>query len=74
MESQWIHSDNSSHHRSQDGDYVHDGQDDYSDSCDNSFIYDSELEDDAHYFNDRKKPLYKIFIQIIQDMLMTAIY
>ena len=53
---------------------MYDGQDDYSDSCDNSFIYDSELEDDAHYFNDRKKPLYKIFIQIIQDMLMTAIY
>ena len=43
---------------------MHDGQDDYLDSCDNSFIYDSELEDDAHYFNDKKniyiKYLYKI--------------
>ena len=71
MESQWIHSDNSSHHRSQDSDYVHDGQDDYSDSCDNSFIYDSELDDDAHYFNDQEN----IYVKYLyNDIIMMVIY
>ena len=44
---------------------MYDGQDDYSDSCDNSFLYDSELDDDTHYFNDQEniyiKYLYKIY-------------
>ena len=50
---------------------MYDGQDDYSDSCDNSFIYDSELDDDAHYFNDQEN----IFVKYLyNDIIMMVIY
>ena len=55
MESQEIYSDDSSYHSNQDSDYVYDSQgyySDSSDSCDSSFIDDSELNDVACYFDD----------------------
>ena len=55
MESQEIYSDDSSYHSNQDSDYVYSSPDDYSDSNDSyqsSFIDDSELNDDAYYFDD----------------------
>ena len=51
-----IYSDDSNYDICQVRDYVYDGQDDYSDSSDSyddSFIDDSELDDDAHYFDDQ---------------------
>ena len=54
--SQETYSYDTSYHRSQDNDYVCDSQEDYSDSSDSycsSFIGDSELDDDAFYFDDQ---------------------
>ena len=70
-----------SYHSSQDGDYAYNSPDDYSDSNDSyqsSFIDDSELNDDASYFDDQDdiytKYSYIIFIQNKQDILMMATY
>ena len=70
-----------SYHSSQDGDYVYNSPDDYSDSNDSyqsSFIDDSELNDDASYFDDQDdmytRYSYLIFIQNKQDILMMATY
>ena len=48
------------------------GQDDYSDSCDNSFIYDSELDDDAHYFNDQENIYIKYRRYVIDGNILEA--
>ena len=64
-----------SYHSSQDGDYAYNSPDDYSDSNDSyqsSFIDDSELNDDASYFDDQDdiytKYSYIIFIYKINKM------
>ena len=92
MEYQQVYPDDRSYHSSQDGDFVYDSPDDYSDrddSYNSSFIDDSQLDDDAYYFDDQEniytKYLYIpniqdiyyiscIFIHNILDILMMAIY